>query len=119
LGLESVKHLLSTSHLLDRKRRLTQCQSVLVSIGILVLLIVRFDPPHFGTSSTVHASFQSAQAQDKKQCFECDGIDWAPPTRAFESIPPSASSSHLNLLSYVRPQQELDGSYHNRPPPLG
>jgi len=110
--------LLSTSHLSICKHRLTQCQRILAFLALVALLTVRFTPPHFGVSSSLHATFECSQTQDKRQCFEYDGLYWAAPTRVFHSVPPSTSSSHLNLSFEFRPQIELDGSYHNRPPPL-
>jgi len=114
-----VKELFQSSFLRVHKRRLWQIQTLLASISILALLAVRLDAPGFGSAATLHPSFQRTHVQDKKQCLECDQLDWAPPAQAFQSAPPTPSSPHLDSLSTLRPQQDLDGTHHNRPPPLG
>jgi len=98
---------------------------ILSFIALFALLVARDVPPTFpkaspfkGSSVTSVSTISAISSRDQRPRFDCNGLFWSVPVRAFLPFPPTAKASHLTSASEIFPVLSIKGYHYNRPPPI-
>lgn len=100
-----------------RNKKSVRRHAVLTLIVILTLLALRLRPFEYAKLLRHGSTIKQSAVQDKKQCLERLGSEFAVPPVTF-SAKPIVADFTLRIPDTVREARQTKGSYYNRPPPL-
>jgi hypothetical protein len=93
--------------------------------ALFSLLVARNVPPEFPKVAPLRHSatnsvslISSVSSHDQRPRFDCGGLQWIAPLKAFLPFPPAETSSHLTSPSQIFPAFRNKGPHFNRPPPV-
>ena len=100
-----------------RKKKSLRRRTVLTLVVILTLLALRLRPFEYARLLRHGSTIKQSAVQDKKQCLERLGPEFAVRTVTFRAKPIIRDFA-LPITDIVPEARQSTGAYYNRPPPL-
>jgi hypothetical protein len=100
-----------------RKRKSLRRRTFLTFVLILTLLALRLRPFEYAKLLRHGSTIKPSAVQDKKQCLERPGSEFALRTVSFRAKP-IVRDFALPITDIVPEARPSTGAYYNRPPPL-
>jgi hypothetical protein len=84
---------------------------------LLALLVARSVPPEFPSATNSASSIHAVSSHDQRPRFNCDATKWSLPTRSFQPLRSSGTSSLIRPESPLFSSLQATGIHYKRPPP--
>lgn len=100
-----------------RKKKALRRHAAVTIVVLTALLALRLKPFDFAKLLSHGSTIQQSAVQDKKQCLQRLGSEFAIQTITFRAQPIVADVG-LPIPSFTSESRQLKGFHYNRPPPL-